>query len=157
MKTIIWTLFVLTILSSCTTAKRCNKLHPQAASIDSIYIERIKEVKIPLPGDTIEIEIPIDCPDQEVGTVEIGRLKSQISILNKKLTSKTTIKPDTVKIYVPEIREKVIITKIPERIKYVPKFTSLMSKLGIMLTLLLLAYLGFKIRNKGILKIFKKT
>jgi L-lactate permease len=40
--------------------------------------------------------------------------------------------------------------------KYVPKFTKIMSKTGIILTLLLIAYIAFKMRNKGILNIFKK-
>ena len=155
MKTILWTLFVLTLFGSCT-AKWCAKKFPQVAQVDSIYVETLKEVEIPLPGDTIEIEIPIDCPDQEVGTMEIGRLKTQISILNKKLTSKTTIKPDTVKIYVPEIHEKVTIEKKPIEVRYIPKFNKVMTWLGIAFILGLIAYIGLKIRSKGILKIFKK-
>lgn len=157
MKTLICLLLTSLILSSCVTQKRCNNRFPQVASIDSIYIETLKEVEIPLPGDTIEIEIPIDCPDQDVGIVEIGKLKSEISILNKKLTSKTTIKPDTVKIYVPEIHEKIVIEKKPVEVRYIPKFNKVMTWVGILFTLALLAYIGFKIRSKGILKIFKKT
>ena len=156
MKTILWTLFVLTLFGSCTTAKRCAKKFPQVAQVDSIYVETLKEVEIPLPGDTIEIEIPIDCPDQDVGTVEIGKLKSEISILNKKLTSKTTIKPDTVLVYVPEIREKIIIEKQPVQVRYIPRFNKIMTWTGIVFILGLIAYLGLKIRSKGILKIFRK-
>lgn len=155
MKTKICLILTCLILTNCATQKLCNQKFPQVARIDSIYIETLKEVEIPLPGDTIEIEIPIDCPDQEVGTVEIGRLKSEISILNKKLTSKTTLKPDTVKIYVPEIHEKMKEVFIPEKIKYVPKFTKIMSKIGIASILLLAVLFGLKMRNKGILKIFK--
>jgi hypothetical protein len=126
--------------------------------VDSVYIEKLKEVPIYLPGDSFHIEVPIDCPDQDIAIIETDRLKQQISILNKKLTSKTTIKPDTVIIYVPEIHEKIVIEKKPVEIKYVPKLTRWLSYLGGGLIFTLIALFALKIRNiKNFLTgIFKK-
>jgi len=141
---IILTLFVLTILSSCTTQKKCSRKFPNVARVDSIYIEKLKVIPVEVPGDSIIIEVPIDCPDQDV-TVETAKLKQTISILNKKLSSKTTIKPDTVKIYVPEIREKIVQVKVPEIIKEIPRFWKFTGWTGIASILILIVLFGLKI------------
>lgn len=149
-------LIALLILSSCTTAKRCAKRFPQVASVDSVYVETLKEVPIYLPGDSIEIEIPIDCPDQDV-TVETGRLKQQITILNKMLKSKTTIKPDTVKVYVTETEVQYKEVKIPQVIKETPRFWKITGWIGIasVLTAGLLFVLKIRSIPKKILSLFK--
>ncbi len=154
MKTILLTLFVLTILSSCKGPEWCAERFPQVARVDSFYIEKLKEVPIYLPGDSIDIEFMIDCPDQEVATIETGKLKQEISILNKILKSKTKIKPDTVIVYVPEIREKIVIEKQPVEVRYVPRLIRLLSYAGIGAIVLLAVLLALKMRNLG--KFMKK-
>ena len=144
------------LLSNCATESRCAKKFPQVASYDSVYIEKVKEVPVYVPGDTINIEIPADCADQELIVLENETLKYELYIEKGKIKTKYVVKADTVKVYVPEIHEKIKEVKVPEKIKYVPKFTKIMSKTGIILTLLLIVYIGFKMRNKGILNIFKK-
>lgn len=158
MKKLFWVLFVLTILSSCTTQKRCAKRFPQVASIDSIYIEKVKEIPVYIPGDSIEIEIPIDCPDQDLAVVETGRLKQIISILNKKLTSTTTIKPDTVIVTVTEIKEKIVIEKKPVEIRYVPRWVKFLSWAGGIAIIILALLIGLKIAKikSSIFKLFKR-
>ena len=121
------------------------------ASRDSIYVETLKEVPVYIPGDSIEIEIPIDCPDQDLAVIETGRLKQVISILNKKLNSVTTIKPDTVIVTVTEIKEKIVIEKKPVEVKYVPKFTKFTSIVGIILIILIIAYIALKVGKFKIL------
>ena len=150
------TLFVLTTFVNCTTQKRCAKKFPQVASYDSIYVETIKEIPVYIPGDTIKVEVPvINCPDQDLGIIETDKLKQEISILNGKLKSKTTIKPDSVIIYVPEIHERIVIEKKPVEVRYVPKFVKFLAWSGVILFLLIVAYLAFKMRFGGLLKIFK--
>jgi hypothetical protein len=155
MKTKICLILTCLILSSCGTQKRFYWKFPQVASHDSVYIEKLKEVPIYVPGDTVNVEVPADCPDQELVTIENEKLKYELVIEKGKVKTKYVIKPDTVKVYVPEIHEKIKEVKVPEKIKYVPKFTKIMSKIGIASILLLAVLLGLKMRNKGILKIFK--
>jgi len=145
MKTKMWTIFVLLLLSSCVTQKKCYRKFPQVASHDSVYIEKLKEVPIYVPGDTVNVEVPADCPDQELVTIENEKLKYELYIEKGKIKTKTVFKSDTIKVYVPEIHEKIKEVKIPEKIKYVPKFTSLMSKIGIVLTFGLVLLFGLKI------------
>ncbi|MDD3437624.1 MAG: hypothetical protein PHC64_10775 [Candidatus Gastranaerophilales bacterium] len=133
------------LLSNCATENRCAKKFPQVAGYDSVYVEKIKEVPIYVPGDTINIEIPAECDDQELFVMENEQLRYELSIEKGKIKTKYIIKPDTIKILVPEIHEKIVIEKKPVEIKYVPKFTSLMSKLGIILALGLVLLFGLKI------------
>lgn len=133
------------LLSNCATEKRCAKKFPQVAGYDSVYVEKIKEVPVYLPSDTINIEIPAECEDQELVVMENEQLRYELSIEKGKIKTKYVIKPDTVKILVPEIHEKIVIEKKPVEIKYVPKFTSLMSKIGIVLTFGLVLLFGLKI------------
>jgi hypothetical protein len=124
------------------------------ARVDSVYIETLKEILIPLPGDTIEIDVFLDCPDQDVAVIETNKLKQTISILNKRLQSITTIKPDTVIIYIPEIREKIVIEKKPVEVRYVPRWIKFLSWVGIAAVLVVVALIGLKMRN--VTKVFKK-
>lgn len=144
------------LLSNCATENRCAKKFPQVAGYDSVYVEKIKEVPIYVPGDTINIEIPAECDDQELFVMENEQLRYELSIEKGKIKTKYFIKPDTVKILVPEIHEKIVIEKKPVEVKYVPKFTKIMSRIGITFTLLIVVYIAFKMRYKGILNIFKK-
>ena len=109
-----------------------------------MYIEKLKVIPVEIPGDSIIVEVPIDCPDQNISIVETAKLKQTISILNKKLSSKVTIKPDTVKIYVPEIRESIREVKVPQVIKETPKFWKFVGWVGIGSILALIAFIALK-------------
>lgn len=114
-------LVLAVLLQSCVTQKKCMQKFPPAESRDSIYIETIKEVPVLLPGDTINIEVPIACPDQDLIKVENSKLKQEISIIKGKLISNTTIKEDTVFVKVTETVEKIREVKVPEPVKYIPE------------------------------------
>jgi len=109
-------------LTSCATQRRCSIKFPVQSSRDSIYVEKLKEVPIYLKGDTVKIDVPVNCPDQDIVSIENGKLKQQIQILNGKLVSNTQIKPDTIKIPVVETNTVVKEVKVPEPVKVVPKF-----------------------------------
>ena len=104
----------LAVLSGCATQKRCSYKFPTENTRDSVYIESVKEIPIYLPGDSILVDVPINCPDQDIVNVETSKLKQIIKILNGKLISNTNLKPDTV--YVPVIETKTVIkeVKVPE-------------------------------------------
>jgi len=120
MKNIVIGLLVLFVATSCVTARKCNAKFPMTSTVDSIYTEIVKEVPVYLPGDTINFEVPIDCPDQNV-YYENTKLRQDIRILNRRLSSKTTIKPDTVKIYVKDTKTVIKEVKVPQPVKYIPK------------------------------------
>ena len=109
---------LILISSSCITQKRCLERYPP--SRDTTYIETVKETIIPLPGDTVSINVPVRCPDQDIVLVENNRLKQSIRILNGKLLSITEIKPDTIK--VTTIQTKEVIKEVSMPLKYTPKF-----------------------------------
>lgn len=142
MKHLILILTVL-IFGSCATQKRCTDKFPctQESKRDSIYIEKIVKVPVPVKGDSILIEVPIDCPDQEVIISETGKLKQIISILNGKLKSQTNIKADTVYIPVKEITTVVKEVKVPTPVKFIPKFYKILLFFNIALVVLIGLYL----------------
>jgi hypothetical protein len=128
---------------------------PMQSSRDSIYIESIKEIPVPLPGDTIRVDVPINCPDQDIVKIENSKLKQEISIIKGKLISNTTIKPDTVFIHTKEtkiITEKV---KVPPPVRYVPKFYKYCALILISLVIITIIYFVLKYKLK-ILSVFKK-
>ena len=143
---IILSIIALSILASCTTSKRCAKKFPSVARVDSVYIETLKEVKITIPGDSILIEVPIDCHDQELVVYESGKLKQHIRILNGKLQSMTNLKPDTVIVTVKEKETKIVNVRIPVEVRYVPKWRIIMSWVGIVSVLALIGLFWLKIR-----------
>lgn len=142
-------------LASCATAKRCSIKFPSVASRDSIRIETVKEVPYYLPGDTINVSVPINCPDQDLVFVENSKLRQDIRILKGKLVSNTTIKPDTIKIPVIETETVVKEVKVPEVIKVIPKFYKYCTfgSIGIVLIVIVYFFLKWKLK---ILALFKK-
>lgn len=115
-------LILTVLLASCATQRRCSLKFPVQSSRDSIYVEKLKEVPVYLKGDTVKIDVPVNCPDQDIVSIENGKLKQQIKILNGKLVSKTEIKPDTVIINTVETVTNTVEVKVPEPVKVVPKF-----------------------------------
>lgn len=118
---VLLSLFLLLLLNSCVTQQKCNSKFPPAVKSDSIYIEKIKEVPVYIPGDTINVGTPIKCPDQDLVNIETLRLRQQIKILNGKLVSSTIINPDTIKVKVTETHTEIKEVKVPEPVKYIPK------------------------------------
>ena len=147
MKTYLITGVIITLFLglSCATQRKCFEKFPPMETKDSIYTETVKEVPVYLPGDSIEIWVPIDCPDQDVAFVENNRLKQQITILNGRLKSNTVVKPDTV--FVPVIETKTVIkeVKVPEPIKYIPKIYKQALLICIIIFALAFIFLGFKL------------
>jgi len=109
-------------------------------------VQTIKEVPYVVNGDTITIEVPIDCPDQSVFTSENGKLKQTIKILNGRLSSILNIKPDT--ILIPVVETKIITKeiKVPQPVKFVPKFFKITAWFSLVVILLAGFYLYTKIK-----------
>jgi hypothetical protein len=152
---IVFLAIIIGFLTSCATQRRCAMKFPMQSSRDSIYIESIKEIPVPLPGDTIRVDVPINCPDQDVIKVENSKLKQEISIIKGKLISNTTIKPDTVFVHSKEIKTVIKEVKVPEPVKYVPKFYKYCALILICLVIITIIYFALKYKLK-ILTVFKK-
>jgi len=132
--------------SGCVTQKRCDMKYPTQNSRDSIYIEKFTEVPIFIDGDSIVVNVPIDCPDQDVALIENGKLKQVITILKGRLFSSTQIKPDTVFINVKQAETVVKEVKVPEPVKYVPSFYRILLLVNIGIVVLMLGYLYMKLK-----------
>ncbi len=147
-KILLFFLFLAILTTSCSK-RWCSSHYPPIASKDSIYVETIKEIPVLIPGDTIRVNTPvINCPDQDIVSMENSKLKQQIKILNGKLISSTLIKPDTIKVFVPKIEIRVKEIKVLEPIKFVPKIVSLFAWIGGSCVLLILGYIALKIFKK---------
>ena len=160
MKKLLLYLSVLMLITSCSPIKRINKLaakHPELMPKEKIirdstyiYKDKIREVPVLVKGDTTYIDVPIDCPDQDVALIENGKLKQQIKILNGRLTSVITNKPDTVIIHVKDTETTIISDKDKETVKpekFIPKFYKITFWGFWGFVLLLLLYLYRKIRG----------
>lgn len=129
------------LLTSCVTQKRCFDKYPP--SRDTTYIEKIKEVKVPIAGDTVSLIVPIKCPDQDIASIENSRLKQVIRILNGKLSSITEIKPDTIIVNTTEI--KTVVKEVSNPEKFIPKPVQVLAWFGASCILLILACIAWKI------------
>jgi|SRR3972149_6114276 len=147
MKSIV-VIFSILLLSSCVTQKKCLQKFPPTVTRDSIYVETIKDVPVYLSGDTVKIETPINCPDQDLVKYENTRLKQQISILNGKLVSNTQIKPDTIIVKVPEVKITVKEVKVPQPIKFIPKLYSIALWLWAGVFLAIIGYVSLRLLKK---------
>lgn len=132
-------------LGSCVTQRKCASKFPSVASRDSIHIETVKEVPYYLPGDTINISVPINCPDQDLVFVENSKLRQDIRILKGKLISNTQIKPDTIKILVIETKTVVKEVKVPAPVKYIPKIVKIFAWIGGISLILLIAWIALRL------------
>jgi len=169
MKSILWAFLVLTI-SSCVTEKKCTRKFPP--QIEVIIKDSIREVTIyrdtiiylHLPADTI---LKTDTIIVKEGYLYIEPMYAETKLATasawisyNKLNLLLTDKDTTIEVRLLNAlktsqfweykykHEKEVVKE-----KYIPKFTKIMSKIGIALTLLIVAYIGFKMRNK--LNIFK--
>jgi hypothetical protein len=142
---IIYLAFLCLLTSSCVTARKCLQKFPPSIRTDSIYIERLKEIPVYIPGDTINVIAPVKCPDQDIVSFENSKLKQEIKILNGKLVSNTTIKPDTVIKLVPEIHTTVTEIKVPQPVKFVPQLYKIALWLWIGVVVAIAGYVAFRI------------
>jgi len=155
MKTKILLLAIISVFTVSCSQRWCNAKYPQIASQDSLYIETIKEVPVYLPGDSILVDVPVDCPDQDLVNIETGKLKQQIRILNGRLIASTNIKPDTVYIHSKETITKTNVVKVPEKIKFIPKFFKFCTWGFVFIVLSVIVYFVIKYRLKLLLLIKK--
>jgi len=137
-------LIILTLFLTACSQRWCNTRYPAETSKDSVYIETIKEVPVVIPGDTVNVEVPVNCPDQDLVNVETAKLKQTIKILNGKLVSNTNIKPDTVFVHTKETKTvtKEVKVSVPE--KYVPKIYKQALSICIVIFALVFAWIGWK-------------
>lgn len=138
----------LALLSGCVTQRKCNLKFPPSVQRDSIYVETVKEIPVLIPGDTINLEIPINCPDQDIVFVENFKLRQQIRILNGKLVSNTLIKPDTVFVHTKETITKTKEVKVLQPVKFIPKFFKFCTWGFVFIILLIIGYFVIKYRLK---------
>ena len=134
------------LLMSCTTLKRCNLKFPQVASHDSIYIETLDTVKIILPGDSVKIVTKVPCDNFELIT-ENGKLTQSLKVVNGILSSWIKIKPDTIIQFKTNTITKTEIVKVPEKIKFIPKFWKFTGWTGIGFIIAFLVWLFMKLRK----------
>jgi hypothetical protein len=146
MKTLIfWILFVL-FFSSCATQERCALKFPSVASHDSVYIQKLVKDTITLKGDSIKIVTQVPCDNFEIKS-ENSKLKFTISVLNGRLSAVSNLKPDTVEIYKINTVTKIKEVKVPEKIKFIPKFWRFTGITGICSLVLILAFVLWKLRK----------
>ena len=160
MKKLLIYLSVLMLITSCSPLKRIERLstkHPELMPKEKIirdstyiYKDSIRIVKVPIKGDTIKVDVIVDCPDQDVVTIENSKLKQQIRILNGRLISMTEVKPDTASIPVKDTETTIISDKDKDTtkpVKFIPKFYKITFWGFWGFVLLLLLYLYRKIRG----------
>lgn len=145
MKKIIVLILFLTCLSSCITQKRCNAKYPPEVARDSVRIETIKEIPVYLPGDSIKVNVPVRCPDQNIAIIETDRLKQEIKILNGKLISNTHIKKDTIFVPVKEIEMKVNTVIVTKPVKFIPKIYKQAFSICIFIFAVGFGFIGWKL------------
>ena len=133
-------IILMAVLSSCVTQRKCLQKFPPKETRDSVYIETIEKVPVYLPGDTVKISAPANCPDQDLIKYENSKLKQEISIIKGKIISNTTVKADTVYVDRTKIVEKTNTVKVPEPVKYIPPIY----KYTLWICIILFVWLGFK-------------
>lgn len=119
----VWVMAVLIvfIINSCVTQKKCLQRFPPQVTSDSTYVEKVRLVPVNIPGFSQRAEAPINCPDQNILLIDNNKLRQELEILNGKIISNTTVKPDSTKVPVKETSISVNEIKIPPPVKYIPK------------------------------------
>ena len=156
MKQVVIILFILISAASCT-----KKIFiPQIEIKDSIvYKDSVvyKKIIVPVPGDTVKLEIPANCPDIPATTTTTKKAEITAEIKNGKLTVQCNFKPyiltiDSLKEVIKSKETYKTITKTFREIKEIPKpYLPKIFWISIFLNLLFL-YITFK---NPILKLIK--
>lgn len=155
MKRIIALLAIISLFLTSCSQKWCKAHYPEKASKDSIYIETVTEKPVYIPGDSVFIEAPvINCPDQSLIKFENTKLKQEISIIKGKLTSNTIIKPDTVYVPVKETITEIREVKVPDPVRYTPKFYKYCTGgfILIILAFLIWTFIKYKVKILSLIK-----
>jgi len=149
MRILVFWLFIALLSLSCSR-QWCYTRHPLSASVDTVKTETIKEIPVYIPGDTLELIFPLDCPDTEPMIIENVRLKQQIQILDNKLHSSVQAKPIHDTIPIIEIVTEIKEIRIPEPVRYIPKIVKVFAWFGGGCVLLFIAWVVMRF---GIFKI----
>ena len=137
-KLILFLILFLAVLSSCVTQR------PASIERDTLYVETLREIPILIPGDSVLVEVPIDCPDQNLAVFENARLRQLIRIKDRKLQSFTNIKPDTVIVTVTDTKtviKEVIVTK---PVEFIPKRFKVYRNIAFAIFALAFGFMGWK-------------
>jgi hypothetical protein len=146
---------IIVITQGCVTQKRCLQKFPPAVTRDSVYVEVSRDVPVYLPGDSILVEVPINCPDQNLADVEFTKLRQQLLILHGKLISKTKIKPDTIFITVHDTQTVVREVKVPQPVKFVPNIYKYALWGWVLIIIAVAVLIVWKIYKPKIFNLFK--
>jgi hypothetical protein len=105
----------------CVTQKRCSERFPcLPAQSDSIYIERLDTVLIPIEEDSFVIFAEVPCEDFEL-KAENSKLLNDLKVVNGMLKQRTKVKPDTVRIFTKDTVTKTVYVQQKEVEYKVPR------------------------------------
>lgn len=124
MQKLVIILFIL-ISASCTKKIFIPQIEIKDSTVykdTTIY----KTVNIPIKGDTIKLEIPVNCPDLPATTTTTKTAEITATIKNGKLTAQCNFKPyiltiDSLKEVIKSKETYKTITKTFREIKEIPK------------------------------------
>lgn len=112
------TLFIL-LFGGCVTLEKCNAKFPSQIHDSISYIEKtILDTSYQIiHGDTVQIKVPIPCPDFNTSATS-GKSKIQVIVKDHYLTANCTSKEDSLKIVTAcqekeKMNQKTIEVKVP--------------------------------------------
>jgi hypothetical protein len=141
---------VLLIFSGCGLLKKSTE-SSEKEFISRIHTQVLDSVPVYLPGGFQIIEIPIDCPDQDLLIDSTDQGAVNIEIRDKKMKARISTPSDTVYRYIPRVKDENI--KIKEVEKKVPvRYTSKFARFSIwwffITAILIIAFIYFKYLRK---------
>ena len=139
-------ILLLILTTSCVTQKKCQERFPPISGIDSVYIERLVRDSIIIAGDSLIIEAEVPCDNFELKQ-ENGKLLNELKVVNGILKHRISIKPDTIIKYKTNTVEKIKEVTKPVEVRYTSKFRLITSWIGIIASIVLIVYIGFKIKK----------
>lgn len=96
MRNLIYILIAVLLLSGCSK-KWCNNHYPCIDSINYKEITKFDTTWVKLPNDTTYIELPFDCPDQQIIYKE-GKKETKIVVKDRKIYINQISKTDSMAI-----------------------------------------------------------
>lgn len=126
------------IFGSCSR-NYCARKFPSSTKDSLIYVEKVTKETIKLPGDTVNILIPINCPDQEIKT-ENSKQKIDVVIKDGILKGKFICKEDSLQNVITKLQKERAKTS-EKTIKIETKYTPLYVKAYLYFVSILALYL----------------